>query len=170
MLSLTEFGSLTVHLSLAHLLPTIAHSIPPISVLPLLTGLRVDVIWIPTLLRKTSFSISRFVAVSHSNLIYLPTAMLTLCHQDWAGASTTFAATCTGTCYTDYVVGDGSVYDTAYFDVASVKIYSTDGSNTIVSASASAASATSSSGAATSSATSWPWALLLGASVAVFGW
>lgn len=69
MLSLTEFGSLTVHLSLAHLLPTIAHSIPPISVLPLLTGLRVDVIWIPTLLRKTSFSISRFVAVSHSNLI-----------------------------------------------------------------------------------------------------
>ncbi|KAJ7109083.1 glycoside hydrolase family 16 protein [Mycena crocata] len=62
---------------------------------------------------------------------------ITLC-GDAAGAASVFAQTCSGSCYTDYVVGDGSVYNNAYFDVASVRIYSVAGTNTIVAASSSA--------------------------------
>ncbi|THU93574.1 hypothetical protein K435DRAFT_799562 [Dendrothele bispora CBS 962.96] len=43
---------------------------------------------------------------------------------DFAGAASVFAETCSGTCYTDYVVGDGSNYANAYFDVASVRVFS----------------------------------------------
>ncbi|KAJ7062356.1 glycoside hydrolase family 16 protein [Mycena amicta] len=55
---------------------------------------------------------------------------ITLC-GDAAGDSTVFAQTCSGNCYTDYVVGNGSVYNNAYFDVASVRVYSVSGTNTI---------------------------------------
>jgi len=60
---------------------------------------------------------------------------ITLC-GDAAGALSVFQQTCSGVCYTDYVVGNGSVYDTAYFDVASVRVYSVAGSNTVVKGSA----------------------------------
>jgi hypothetical protein len=43
-----------------------------------------------------------------------------------------FAQTCSGICYDDYVVGNGSAYNNAYFDVASVRVYSVAGTNTIV--------------------------------------
>jgi hypothetical protein len=56
---------------------------------------------------------------------------ITLC-GDAAGNSAVFAQTCPGICYDDYVVGNGSVYNNAYFDVASVRVYSVAGSNTIV--------------------------------------
>ncbi|KAJ7646203.1 glycoside hydrolase family 16 protein [Mycena rosella] len=56
---------------------------------------------------------------------------ITLC-GDAAGAASVFQQTCSGVCYTDYVVGNGSVYDNAYFDVASVRVYSVTGMNTIV--------------------------------------
>jgi len=56
---------------------------------------------------------------------------ITLC-GDAAGAQSVFAQTCSGICYQDYVVGNGSVYDNAYFDVASVRVYSVAGSNTVV--------------------------------------
>lgn len=46
-----------------------------------------------------------------------------------------FAETCSGTCYTDYVIGDASYYDTAYFEVDSVRIFSASGTNTVVSSS-----------------------------------
>ncbi|KAJ7134267.1 glycoside hydrolase family 16 protein [Mycena epipterygia] len=62
---------------------------------------------------------------------------ITLC-GDAAGASSVFAQTCSGVCYDDYVVGNGSVYNNAYFDVASVRVYSVSGSNTIVAATGSA--------------------------------
>ncbi|KAJ7205979.1 glycoside hydrolase family 16 protein [Mycena pura] len=56
---------------------------------------------------------------------------ITLC-GDAAGAPAVFAQTCSGICYEDYVVGNGSAYDNAYFDVASVRVYSLSGTNTIV--------------------------------------
>ncbi|KAJ7037725.1 glycoside hydrolase family 16 protein [Mycena alexandri] len=56
---------------------------------------------------------------------------ITLC-GDAADAPNVFAQTCSGVCYTDYVVGNGSVYNNAYFDVASVRVYSVTGTNTIV--------------------------------------
>ncbi|KAK7464802.1 hypothetical protein VKT23_006008 [Stygiomarasmius scandens] len=56
---------------------------------------------------------------------------ITLC-GDFAGAASVFAETCSGTCYTDYVMGDGSNYANAYFDVASVRVFSTSGTNTLV--------------------------------------
>ncbi|KAK0201545.1 glycoside hydrolase family 16 protein [Desarmillaria ectypa] len=59
---------------------------------------------------------------------------ITLC-GDFAGSASVFNETCSGTCYTDYVIGDGSHYDTAYFDVASVRVYSVNGTDTTVSGS-----------------------------------
>ncbi|KAJ7676058.1 glycoside hydrolase family 16 protein [Mycena polygramma] len=63
---------------------------------------------------------------------------ITLC-GDAAGAPAVFAQTCSGTCYDDYVVGNGSVYADAYFDVASVRVYSVTGTNTVVTVSSSSA-------------------------------
>ncbi|KAK6992546.1 GH16 domain-containing protein [Favolaschia claudopus] len=51
---------------------------------------------------------------------------ITLC-GDAAGNKAVFAQTCSGICYDDYVVGDGSNYNNAYFDVASVRVYSVAG-------------------------------------------
>ncbi|KAH8829483.1 glycoside hydrolase family 16 protein [Flagelloscypha sp. PMI_526] len=45
------------------------------------------------------------------------------------GRPNVFAETCSGNCYTDYVVGSGSNYSTAYFDVASVRVYGSGSSN-----------------------------------------
>lgn len=59
---------------------------------------------------------------------------ITLC-GDFAGAASVFNETCSGTCYTDYVIGAASYYDTAYFDVASVRVYSVNGTDTTVSGS-----------------------------------
>ncbi|KAK0487139.1 glycoside hydrolase family 16 protein [Armillaria novae-zelandiae] len=59
---------------------------------------------------------------------------ITLC-GDFAGSASVFNETCSGTCYTDYVIGSASYYDTAYFDVASVRVYSVNGSDTTVSTS-----------------------------------
>lgn len=53
---------------------------------------------------------------------------ITLC-GDFAGATNVFSETCTGTCYTDYVMGDGSNYANAYFDIDYVRVFSS-GSNT----------------------------------------
>ncbi|KAF5362963.1 hypothetical protein D9758_007048 [Tetrapyrgos nigripes] len=50
---------------------------------------------------------------------------ITLC-GDFAGAPSVFAETCPGTCYPDYVVGNGSNYANAYFEVDYVRV----GSNT----------------------------------------
>ncbi|KIY69291.1 glycoside hydrolase family 16 protein [Cylindrobasidium torrendii FP15055 ss-10] len=47
---------------------------------------------------------------------------ITLC-GDFAGASNVFSETCSGTCYTDYVMGDGSNYGNAYFEVDYVRVY-----------------------------------------------
>lgn len=64
---------------------------------------------------------------SAQNLIF----DITLC-GDFAGATNVFAETCSGKCYNDYVIGSPSNYDNAYFDVASVRVYSQSGKNTIV--------------------------------------
>ena len=42
-----------------------------------------------------------------------------------AGNPATFAQTCTGVCYDDYVLGSGSNYDNAYFEVRSVRVFGT---------------------------------------------
>lgn len=49
-----------------------------------------------------------------------------------AGAS--WGGTCSGLCYDDWVVGNGSVYNTAYFEVGYVRVFSSSGTNTVVSA------------------------------------
>ncbi|KAG6820615.1 hypothetical protein H0H93_014218 [Arthromyces matolae] len=75
---------------------------------------------------------------------------ITLC-GDFAGDSTIFNETCTGVCYTDYVMGNGSNYATAYFEIASIRIFSSDGTNNIIdgSSTTSNASATSTGSGAT---------------------
>ena len=45
-----------------------------------------------------------------------------------AGNPTTFAQTCSGVCYDDYVLGSGSNYDNAYFEVQSVRVFGTSSS------------------------------------------
>ncbi|KAF8895108.1 concanavalin A-like lectin/glucanase domain-containing protein [Infundibulicybe gibba] len=63
----------------------------------------------------------------------------------------TLSQTCSGDCYNDYVLGNGSNYKNAYFEVASVRIYSKTGTNTIVAGPGSnttSASGTGNSGAA----------------------
>ncbi|KII90816.1 glycoside hydrolase family 16 protein [Plicaturopsis crispa FD-325 SS-3] len=62
---------------------------------------------------------------------------ITLC-GDFAGASNIFSQTCTGVCYNDYVIGAASNYDNAYFEVDYVRVYSKDGSNTVVAGSSGA--------------------------------
>ncbi|KAF8073512.1 glycoside hydrolase family 16 protein [Lyophyllum atratum] len=56
---------------------------------------------------------------------------ITLC-GDFAGAPVIFNQTCSGVCYNDYVLGNGSNYANAYFEVASVRIYSSNGTNNII--------------------------------------
>ncbi|KAF8654615.1 hypothetical protein AX16_003527 [Volvariella volvacea WC 439] len=51
---------------------------------------------------------------------------ITLC-GDFAKPPSIFLQTCTGVCYNDYVVGNGSVYSTAYFDIGSVRVFNTSG-------------------------------------------
>ncbi|KAN0081221.1 glycoside hydrolase family 16 protein [Tylopilus felleus] len=60
---------------------------------------------------------------------------ITLC-GGWANA--TFSSNCTGVCYNDYVLGDPSVYDDAYFEISYVRVFSAEGTNTVISPSASA--------------------------------
>jgi len=47
---------------------------------------------------------------------------ITLC-GDFAGNPTVFSQTCTGTCYTNYVIGPPSNYDNAYFEIKSIRTY-----------------------------------------------
>ena len=46
-------------------------------------------------------------------------------HVCAAGNPTTFAQTCSGFCYNDYVLGSPSNYDNAYFEVRSVRVFGT---------------------------------------------
>ena len=59
---------------------------------------------------------------------------------DFAGNANIFAQTCSGVCYDDYVVGSGSNYDTAYFEVQYVRVYG-HGEDTIIGSSAGRSSA-----------------------------
>ncbi|RDB18914.1 putative glycosidase C21B10.07 [Hypsizygus marmoreus] len=56
---------------------------------------------------------------------------ITLC-GDFAGATSIFSQTCTGVCYNDYVIGNGTNYGTAYFEIASVRVFSVNGTTTVV--------------------------------------
>ncbi|KAI0671115.1 concanavalin A-like lectin/glucanase domain-containing protein [Trametes maxima] len=56
---------------------------------------------------------------------------ITLC-GDYAGASSVFYQTCSGVCYEDYVLGDPSHYDTAYFEVSYVRVYGQPGELTVL--------------------------------------
>jgi len=47
---------------------------------------------------------------------------ITLC-GDFAGSPSIFPETCSGNCYTNYVVGNGVNYATAYFEVQYVRVY-----------------------------------------------
>ncbi|KAH7885188.1 glycoside hydrolase family 16 protein [Phlebopus sp. FC_14] len=77
---------------------------------------------------------------------------ITLCG---AGNSGIFNETCTGVCYNDYVIGSPSNYNNAYFEIGYLRVFSSSGSNTVItpttsgnSAGASATSAPSSNSAA----------------------
>ncbi|KAL0578182.1 hypothetical protein V5O48_003813 [Marasmius crinis-equi] len=67
---------------------------------------------------------------------------ITLC-GDFAGAPNVFSETCSGKCYNDYVIGDPSVYNNAYFDVASVRVYGQSGKDVVVRTGAASNSAAS---------------------------
>lgn len=56
---------------------------------------------------------------------------ITLC-GDYAGAASVFFETCTGVCYNDWVLGDPSHYDTAYFEVSYVRVYGEPGELTVL--------------------------------------
>ncbi|KAF9454127.1 glycoside hydrolase family 16 protein [Macrolepiota fuliginosa MF-IS2] len=56
---------------------------------------------------------------------------ITLC-GDLADAPGLFAQTCPGMCYESWVVGNGSNYATAYFEIASMRVFSKTGTNTII--------------------------------------
>ncbi|ORY86636.1 concanavalin A-like lectin/glucanase domain-containing protein [Leucosporidium creatinivorum] len=72
---------------------------------------------------------------------------ITLC-GDWAGSASVFNATCSGVCYTDWVL-NATNYDTAYFEIQSLRIYN-DGTNSSGNAgSSSSSSSNSSSGSST---------------------
>ncbi len=43
-----------------------------------------------------------------------------------------FYQTCTGVCYDDWVLGDPSNYDTAYFEVSYVRVYGQSGELTVI--------------------------------------
>ncbi|OJA14187.1 hypothetical protein AZE42_06505 [Rhizopogon vesiculosus] len=73
---------------------------------------------------------------------------ITLC-GDWADGVAWNTSTCTGVCYNDWVMGNGTDYDNAYFEVGYVRVFSTTGSNTVVSPTS--ASSGSSPSASTSS-------------------
>ncbi|EGO23746.1 glycoside hydrolase family 16 protein [Serpula lacrymans var. lacrymans S7.9] len=61
---------------------------------------------------------------------------ITLC-GDWAGSPATFNATCTGVCYNDYVIGPASNYNEAYFEIGYVRVFGTEGADTVISPSGS---------------------------------
>lgn len=66
-----------------------------------------------------------------------------------------------GTCYPDYVVGNGSNYADAYFEVASVRVFSKSGTNTTITPSSGVAPLVTPS--------TWKWTSILGLGTAV-GW
>ena len=51
---------------------------------------------------------------------------------DYAGNGNSFYQTCTGVCYQDWVLGDPSNFDTAYFEVSYVRVYGTPGELTVI--------------------------------------
>ncbi|THH30577.1 hypothetical protein EUX98_g3615 [Antrodiella citrinella] len=56
---------------------------------------------------------------------------ISLC-GDYAGNSNSFYQTCTGVCYQDWVLGDPSNYDNAYFEVQHVRVYGQPGELTVI--------------------------------------
>lgn len=56
---------------------------------------------------------------------------------DYAGSSSSFYPSCTGVCYQDWVLGNPSVYDTAYFEVQHLRVYGIPGGFTVISSGAS---------------------------------
>ncbi|KAG1751097.1 glycoside hydrolase family 16 protein [Suillus lakei] len=54
---------------------------------------------------------------------------ITLCGADGA----TWNSTCSGICYDNWVMGNGTDYNDAYFEVGYVRVFSTEGTNTVVS-------------------------------------
>jgi len=71
---------------------------------------------------STGCNINNYFAPQH--LIF----DITLC-GDFAGATSVFAETCSGTCYNTWVLGTPSNYDTAYFEIQHLRIF---GSSTTV--------------------------------------
>lgn len=57
---------------------------------------------------------------------------LTVMLIDYAGSDQTFYQTCTGVCYEDWVLGDPSHYDDAYFEVRYVRVYGEPGELSII--------------------------------------
>ena len=55
-----------------------------------------------------------------------------LCGLDYAGAASVFYNTCSGVCYQDWVLGDPSHYDTAYFEVSYLRVYGQPGELTVL--------------------------------------
>lgn len=96
-------------------------------------------------------------------------------HLDFAGPDNIFSMTCSGKCYPDHVVGNGSNYATAYFEVGSVRVFgnvvsggngtgSGSGGNGTGSGNTTSPGGSGSNGAVSATFTGlWSWALGLSA-------
>ncbi|KIP06882.1 glycoside hydrolase family 16 protein [Phlebiopsis gigantea 11061_1 CR5-6] len=76
---------------------------------------------------------------------------------DWAGVPSIYGSTCgnttTNACYLNNVVGNGANYDTAYFEVASIRAFSANAATSNATSSGSAGPAATSSGASSGAST-----------------
>jgi hypothetical protein len=64
-----------------------------------------------------------------------------------------FNASCPGDCYSDFVLGNGSVFNNAYFEVQSIRVFSNPNVAPASANSSSSAGVSASAGAASSSQT-----------------
>ncbi|TFK44959.1 glycoside hydrolase family 16 protein [Crucibulum laeve] len=79
------------------------------------------------------------------NQFFLPQSLvftITLCGV-FAGNPQFFNQTCQGVCYLDYVVGNGSSYGNAYFEVGSVRVFNTNSTGQISSSASGSSSGSS---------------------------
>ncbi|KAI9066573.1 hypothetical protein FKP32DRAFT_355906 [Trametes sanguinea] len=106
---------------------------------------------------------------------------ITLC-GDWAGVPAWYQATCGGdgsqsACYVDNVINNGTAYSDAYFEISSIKAYSTDssvlvasvsGGSTILATATAAPGSSSANGA--SGSVSGLLGVLMASTLAAFSW
>ncbi|RDB18900.1 hypothetical protein Hypma_014320 [Hypsizygus marmoreus] len=110
------------------------HASVPSSVSSNFSTLDTSTLGTPTGNWPSSFSRTSSSNFEAQNLIFdITLCGDSLCTPDFAGATSIFSQTCTGVCYNDYyVIGNGTNYGMAYFEIASVRVVSVNGTSTVV--------------------------------------